>query len=131
MSIVLAVCLAGSASAQIIQPESVQLCGEALYTDEVMVLDLRSFGGRDPGGEAAFIRKHAGHYVPAHKNLLTVLIAHPAGPTEVDVALSQSQIEAAKRGCDLVLVYHSEIRNASNNGGWYASADVKFATRTR
>ena len=96
-----------------------------------MVLDLRMFGGRDIGGQRAFIKKHAGNYVPAHKDMLIVLVPQPVNPTDVDAPLVQSQIEAAKRGCDLVLVYRTEIRSSSHTGGWFASADVQFATRSK
>jgi hypothetical protein len=94
------------------------------------VLDLRMFGGRDIGGQRAFIKKHAGSYVLAHKDVLTILVSQPVGPTDVDAPLVQSQIEAAKRGCDLVLVYRTEFRGSSHQGGWFASADVRFATRS-
>ena len=96
-----------------------------------MVLDLRMYGGRDIGGQAAFIKKHAGNYVPAHKDMLIVIVPQPVSTTDVDAPLVQSQIEAAKRGCDLVLVHRTEIRNSSDAGGWFASADVQFATRSR
>ena len=96
-----------------------------------MVLDLRMFGGRDIGGQRAFIKKHAGNYVPAHKDTLIVLVPQPVGPTDVDAPLVQSQIEAAKRGCDLVLVHRTEIRSSSQPGGWIGSADVQFATRSK
>lgn len=131
ITIALAALLGSSASAQVIKPDSWQMCGSAIHTDQVMVLDLRSFGGRDIGGQRAFIKKHAGNYVPAHKDLHIVLVPQPVSTTDVDASLRQSQIEAAKRGCDLVLVYRSEIRNSTHTGGWYASADVKFATRSR
>jgi len=120
-----------SASAQIIQPESSQLCGPAIPTEQAMVLDLRGFGGRDIGSQRAFIKKHAGNYVPAHKDLLIVLVPQPVGTSEVDPSLSQSQVEAAKNGCDLVLVYRSEVGNASNANGWYGTAEVQFATRSK
>ena len=75
LTIALATLLLGtSASAQVIRPESWQMCGAAIQTDQVMVLDLRLFGGRDIGGQRAFIKKHAGNYVPAHKDLLVVLV---------------------------------------------------------
>jgi len=96
-----------------------------------MLLDLRMFGGRDIGGQRAFINKHAGTYVPAHKDLLVVIVPQPVSTTDGDAPLIQSQIEAAKRGCDLVLVYRTEIRSASHADGWFASADVQFATRSR
>ena len=131
LAVALAALLGPLASAQIIQPESTQLCGPAIQRDEVMVLDLRMFGGRDIGGQRAFIKQHAGNYVPAHKDLLVVLVPQPVNTTDVDAALSQSQIEAAKRGCDLVMVYHSEITNSSHTDGWFARADVQFATRSR
>ena len=127
----LAALLGAPASAQIIRPDNWQMCGPAINTDQVMVLDLRTFGGRDIGGQRAFIKKHAGNYSLAHKDMLIVLVPQPVGPTDVDVALVQSQIEAAKRGCDLVLVYRTEIRNTSDTGGWYGSADVQFGTRSR
>ncbi len=95
-----------------------------------MVLDLRMFGGRDIGGQRAFIKKHAGNYVPAHKDLLVVLVPQPVNTTDVDTSLSQSQIEAAKRGCDLVLVYHTEITKSPHADGWFARAEVQFATRS-
>jgi hypothetical protein len=120
-----------SASAQIIKPEGWQMCGPEIHTDQVMVLDLRMFGGRDIGRQSAFIKEHAGSYVPAHKDLLIVLVPQPVNTTDADAPLVQSQIEAAKRGCDLVLVHRSEIRSASQAGGWLASADVQFATRSR
>lgn len=118
-------------SAQIIRPESVQLCGPAIPTNQVMVLDLRSYGGRDIGGQRAFIKQHAGNYLPAHKNLYTVRVPQPVSTTDIDSPLVQSQIEASKYGCDLVLVYRSEIRSATDTGGWFATAEVQFATRTR
>ena len=127
--IALAALIGTPASAQIIKPDSYQMCGPAIHTSQVMVLDLRTFGGRDPGGQWAFIKKHAGNYAPAHKDLLTVLVPQPVAPTEVEAPLLQSQIEAAKRGCDLVLVHRTEIRNPDQPGGWYAIADVQFATR--
>ena len=129
--VALAALFGESASAQIVRPDSFQMCGPAIDTDQVMVLDLRTFGGRDIGGQRAFIRKHAGNYVPAHKDMLIVLVPQPVGPTDVDAPLVQSQIEAAKRGCDLVLVYRTEIRSSTNTGGGFASADVQFATRSR
>jgi hypothetical protein len=131
LTISLAALLVTPASAQIIRPDSWQMCGPAIQTDQVMVLDLRMFGGRDIGGQRAFIKKHAGNYVPAHKDLLIVLVPQPVSNTDVDAPLAQSQIEAAKRGCDLVLVYRTEIRNPAHTGGWIASADVQFATRSR
>jgi hypothetical protein len=131
LTIALATLLGTSASAQIIKPESWQMCGPAIHTGQVMVLDLRMFGGRDIGGQRAFINKHAGNYVPAHKDLLVVLVPQPVGITDVDAPLSQSQIEAAKRGCDLVLVYRSEIRSSNHPDGSFASADVQFAMRSR
>jgi hypothetical protein len=127
----LAALLGTSVSAQIIRPESWQMCGPAIHTDQVMVLDLRMFGGRDIGGQRAFIKKHAGNYSLAHKDMLTVLVPQPVSPTDVDAPLVQSQIEAAQRGCDLVLVYRTEIRNSAHTGGWYGSADVQFATRSK
>lgn len=130
-TIAMATLLSTSASAQIIRPDSVQLCGPAIATDQVMVLDLRSYGGRDIGGQRAFIREHAGNYVPAHTNLLLVRVPQPVSTTDIDAPLVQSQIEAAKFGCDLVLVYRSEIRSASDSGGWLSTAEVQFATRTR
>ena len=130
LTIALAVLLGTSASAQIIRPESWQMCGPAIPTDQVMVLDLRMFGGRDIGGQRAFIRKHAGNYVPAHKDMRIVLVPQPVSTTDVDAPLIQSQIEAAKHGCDLVLVYRTEIRNSSHTNSWFASADVQFATRS-
>lgn len=120
-----------SASAQIVRPDSFQMCGPAIHADQVMVLDLRMFGGRDIGGQRAFIKKHAGNYVLAHKDMLIVLVPQPVGPTDVDAPLVQSQIEAAKRGCDLVLVHRTEIRSSSQPGGWIGSADVQFATRSK
>ena len=96
-----------------------------------MVLDLRIFGGRDIGGQRAFIKKHAGNYVLAHKDMLTVLVPQPVSPSDVDAPLVQSQIESAKRGCDLVLVYRTEMRNSAHQGGWFATADVQFATRSK
>ena len=63
--------------------------------------------------------------------MLIILVPQPVSTTDVDAPLIQSQIEAAKRGCDLVLVYRTEIRNSSDTGSWFASADVQFATRTR
>ena len=123
--------LCTSASAQIIQPESSQICGPAIPTDQAMVLDLRTFGGRDIGAQRAFVKKHAGNYVPAHKDLLIVLVPQPVGASDVDPSLRQSQIEAAKNGCDLVLVYQSEMMGASNTSGWFGTAEVQFATRTR
>ena len=131
LTIALAALLGTSASAQIIRPESWQMCGPAIHTDQVMVLDLRLFGGRDIGGQRAFIKKHAGNYVPAHKDMLIVLVPQPVSTTEVDPSLSQSQIEAAKRGCDLVLVYRTEIRSSTHTDSWFASADVQFATRSK
>ena len=131
LAVALAALLGPLASAQIIQPESTQLCGPAIQRDEVMVLDLRMFGGRDIGGQRAFIKQHAGNYVPAHKDLLVVLVPQPVNTTDVDAALSQSQIEAAKRGCDLVLVHRSEIRQSTQTGDWFQSAEVQFATRSR
>ena len=131
LTIALATLLCTSASAQVIRPESWQMCGAAIHTDQVMVLDLRLFGGRDIGGQRAFIKKHAGNYVPAHKDLLVVLVPQPVSTTDVDAPLIQSQIEAAKRGCDLVLVYRTEIRDSSHTNSGFASADVQFATRTR
>ena len=130
LTIGLAALLGSSASAQIIRPESWQICGPAIHTDQVMVLDLRMFGGRDIGGQRAFIRKHAGNYVPAHKDMRIVLVPQPVSTTDVDAPLIQSQIEAAKHGCDLVLVYRTEIRNSSHTNSWFASADVQFATRS-
>lgn len=130
-TVALVTVLSNSASAQIIQPESSQICGPAIPTVEAMVLDLRGFGGRDIGGQRAFINKHAGNYVPAHKDLLIVLVPQPVGTTGVDPSLSQSQIEAAKNGCDLVLVYRSEVGNASSANGWYGTAEVQFATRSK
>jgi hypothetical protein len=127
----LAALLGTSVSAQIIRPDSWQLCGPAIHIDQVMVLDLRMFGGRDIGGQRAFIKKHAGNYALAHKDILIVMVPQPVGPTDVDAPLVQSQIEAAQRGCDLVLVYRTEIRNSSHTGGWFASADVQFATRSK
>jgi len=120
-----------SASAQIIRPESWQMCGPAIHTDQVMVLDLRMFGGRDIGGQRAFIKKHAGNYVLAHDDMLIVLVPQPVSPSDVDAPLVQSQIEAAKRGCDLVLVHRTEIRSSSTTGGWIETADVQFATRSK
>jgi hypothetical protein len=131
LTISLAALLGTPVSAQIIRPESWQMCGPAIHTDQVMVLDLRIFGGRDIGGQRAFIKKHAGNYVLAHKDMLTVLVSQPVSPTDVDAPLVQSQIEAAKRGCDLVLVYRAEIRHSSHQGGWFAKADVQFATRSK
>ncbi len=131
LTIALAALLGTSASAQIIRPESWQMCGPAIHTDQVMVLDLRLFGGRDIGGQRAFIKKHAGNYVPAHKDMLIVLVPQPVSTTDVDPSLSQSQIEAAKRGCDLVLVYRTEIRSSTHTDSWFASADVQFATRSK
>ncbi len=131
LTVALAALLGTSASAQIIRPESWQMCGPAIHTDQVMVLDLRLFGGRDIGGQRAFIMKHAGNYVPAHKDMLIVLIPQPVSTTDVDAPLSQSQIEAAKRGCDLVLVHRTEIRNSTHTDSWFASADVQFATRSK
>jgi hypothetical protein len=131
ITVALAALLGTSASAQIIRPESWQMCGPAIHTDQVMVLDLRMFGGRDIGGQAAFIKKHAGNYVPAHKDLLIVIVPQPVSTTDVDAPLTQSQIEAAKRGCDLALVYRTEIRNSSDTGSWFASADVQFAVRSK
>ena len=130
-TIALATLLGTSASAQIIRPESWQMCGAALHTDQVMVLDLRMFGGRDIGGQQAFIKKHAGNYVLAHKDMLIVLVPQPLSTTDVDAPLRQSQIEAAKRGCDLVLVHRTEIRSSTHTGSWFASADVQFATRSK
>jgi hypothetical protein len=72
------------------------------------------FGGRDIGGQRAFIKKHAGNYVPAHKDMYIVLVPQPVSTTDVDAPLRQSQIEAAKRGCDLVLVYRTEIRSSTH-----------------
>jgi hypothetical protein len=129
-NIAVAALLGTSASAQIIKPESWQMCGPAIHTDQVMVLDLRMFGGRDIGGQRAFIKKHAGNYVLAHKDMKIVLVPQPVSTTDVDAPLSQSQIEAAKHGCDLVLVYRTEIRGSSHADGWFASADVQFATRS-
>jgi hypothetical protein len=131
LAIALAALFGTSVSAQIIRPDSWQMCGPEIHTDQVMVLDLRSFGGRDIGGQRAFINKHAGNYVAAHKDLLTVIVPRPVSTTDADDPLGQSQIEAAKRGCDLVLVYRTEIRNASHSDGWFASADVQFATRSK
>jgi len=131
LTIALASLSGASGSAQVIRPESFQLCGAAIPTDQVMVLDLRSFGGRDIGGQRAFIKKHAGNYVPAHKDLYIVLVPQPGSTTDVDASLTQSQIEAAKRGCDLVLVYRTEIRGSTHANGGFATADVQFATRTR
>jgi hypothetical protein len=131
LTIALAALLGTSASAQIIRPESWQMCGPAIHTDQVMVLDLRIFGGRDIGGQRAFIKKHAGNYVLAHKDMQIVLVPQPVSTTDVDAPLSQSQIEAAKHGCDLVLVYRTEIRTSSHTDSWFASADVQFATRSR
>ena len=130
LTIALATLLGTSASAQVIRPESWQMCGAAIQTDQVMVLDLRLFGGRDIGGQRAFIKKHAGNYVPAHKDLLVVLVPQPVSTTDIDAPLRQSQIEAAKRGCDLVLVYRTEIRSSTHTNSGFASADVQFATRT-
>jgi hypothetical protein len=130
-TISLAALFCTSASAQIIRPDSWQMCGPAINRDQVMVLDLRMFGGRDIGGQRAFIKKHAGNYSLAHKDMLIVLVPQPAGPTDVDAPLVQSQIEAAKRGCDLVLVHRTEIRDSADAGGWFASADVQFGTRSR
>ena len=131
LTIALAALLGTSASAQIIRPESWQMCGPAIHTDQVMVLDLRLFGGRDIGGQRAFIKKHAGNYVPAHKDMHIVLVPQPVSTTDVDPPLRQSQIEAAKRGCDLVLVYRTEIRSSTHTDSWFASADVQFATRSK
>jgi hypothetical protein len=131
LTIALATLLGTSASAQIIRPESWQMCGAAIHTDQVMVLDLRIFGGRDIGGQRAFIKKHAGNYVPAHKDMHIVLVPQPVSTTDVDAPLRQSQIEAAKHGCDLVLVYRTEIRSSTHTNSSLASADVQFATRTR
>jgi len=131
LTIALAVLLGTSASAQIIRPESWQMCGPEIQTDQVMVLDLRIFGGRDIGRQNAFIKKHAGNYVPAHKDMLIVLVPQPVSTTDADAALIQSQIEAAKHGCDLVLVYRTEIRGSTHTGGGFASADVQFATRSK
>ncbi len=131
LTIALAALLGTSASAQIIRPESWQMCGPAIHTDQVMVLDLRLFGGRDIGGQRAFIKKHAGNYVLAHKDMQIVLVPQPVSTTDVDAPLSQSQIEAAKRGCDLVLVYRTEIRSSTHTDSWFASADVQFATRSK
>jgi hypothetical protein len=131
LTIALAALLGTSASAQIIRPEGWQMCGPAIHTDQVMVLDLRMFGGRDIGGQRAFIKKHAGNYVPAHKDMKIVLVPQPVSTTDVDAPLIQSQVEAAKRGCDLVLVYRTEVRSSTHNDGWFASADVQFATRSK
>ena len=131
LTIALAALLGSSASAQFIRPESWQMCGPAIHTDQVMVLDLRLFGGRDIGGQRAFIKKHAGNYVPAHKDMIIVLVPQPVSTTDVDAPLSQSQTEAAKRGCDLVLVYRTEIRSSTHTDSWFASADVQFATRSK
>jgi hypothetical protein len=131
LTIALAALLGTSASAQIIRPESWQMCGAAIHTDQVMVLDLRMFGGRDIGGQRAFIKKHAGNYVPAHKDMHIVLVPQPVSTTDVDTPLRQSQIEAAKRGCDLVLVYRTEIRSSTHTDSWFASADVQFAIRSK
>ena len=131
LTIALASLFGTSVSAQVIRPESFQLCGAAIPTDQVMVLDLRSFGGRDIGGQRAFIKKHAGNYVTAHKDLYIVLVPQPVSTTDVDAPLTQSQIEAAKRGCDLVLVYRTEIRGSTHTNGWFATADVQFAMRTK
>ena len=131
LTIALATLLGTSASAQIIRPESWQMCGAAIHTDQVMVLDLRMFGGRDIGGQRAFIKKHAGNYVPAHKDMHIVLVPQSVSTTDVDSPLRQSQIEAAKRGCDLVLVYRTEIRSSTRTDSWFASADVQFATRSK
>ena len=129
--VVLAALFGESASAQIVRPDRFQLCGPAIHTDLVMVLDLRMFGGCDIGGQRAFIKKHAGNFNLAHKDMLIVLVPQPASPTDVDAPLVQSQIEAAKRGCDLVLVYSTEIRDSAQPGGWFARADVQFATRSK
>ena len=107
------------------------MCGPAIPTDQVMVLDLQMFGGRDIGGQRAFIKKHAGNYVPAHKDVQIVLVTQAVSTTDIEAPLRQSQIEAAKRGCDLVLVYRTETRSSSHIDGWFARADVQFATRSR
>ena len=131
LTFTLAALLGTTASAQIIRPDSWQMCGPAIHTDQVMVLDLRMFGGRDIGGQRAFIKKYAGNYVPAHKDLRIVIVPQPVSTTDVDAPLSQSQIEAAQHGCDLVLVYRTEIRSSTHTNSGYASADVQFATRTK
>ena len=103
--------LAFNVQAEIIQPnaEVSQDCGPKIKKRDVMVLDIESFGENREASEA-FIREHAGEHLivsATPENILTSL--YVLGMTTRKTAVKSAMKEAAKRGCDLVIVLHASI----------------------
>lgn len=107
--------------AEVITPNSniAQDCGSKINTNDVMVLDVESFSG-DVGAAMQFIDKHAGKYVLASETQehIKTKWSHPR--YDRDSAIKRATKEAAKRGCDLLIILSAgtEIVGVNDSGGF-------------
>lgn len=102
------------AIAQIISPdqETSAHCGEKVKTKDVMVLDVEPFQGNNQA-ILDFVAKHAGEvsmYSPAPELIET---KWKGAFYSRDSGIKRARKEAAKRGCDLVIVLQAgtEVEN--------------------
>jgi hypothetical protein len=128
-----------SAGAQIISPQA-KLCGPELSADDVLVLDLESFGD-DVQRAEAFTAAHVTDLRLISERAETVRTFRRAARNTREHGLRQAQREAAERGCNVALVLRAwteesavvETQNISVNTGLliglrYAFAEVQFGT---
>jgi hypothetical protein len=101
-----------SASAEVITPNSniSNDCGSKVKTSDVMVLDLESFGG-DAGAAQQFISEHAGENILVSKTPELIKTKWRGTRYDRDSAIKRATKEAAKRGCDLLLILSAGTEN--------------------
>lgn len=119
---------AGSACAQIISPdqETSAHCGEKVKTEDVMVLDIEPFQGNHQAA-LDFVAKHAGEvsmYSPAPELIET---KWKGAFYDRDSGIKRARKEAAKRGCDLVIVLQAgtNIENVMTWGNSQENMNAK------
>ena len=121
------------AQAEIIAPnaDDSQKCGDKIKTKEVMVLDLEPFG-EDQEAAKRFVDKHAGNHFIASVAPEEIQTVSKSIFYTRKSGIKRAAKEAAKRGCDLVLVLgaktqivgQTSIANTWGNASTYGSSNT-------
>lgn len=121
------------AQAEIIAPNvgDSEKCGEKIKTKDVMVLDLEPFG-EDQEAARRFVDKHAGNHFIASEAPEEIKTVSKGIFYTRKSGIKRAAKEAAKRGCDLVLVLgaktqvvgQTSIANSWGHASTYGSSNT-------
>lgn len=113
------------AKAEIITPNAgvTDKCGPKIKTKQVMVLDLEPFG-EDEAAAKAFVLEHAGKH-EIYSSAPEIIETKSRGAMyDRESGIKRAAKEAAKRGCDLVLVLRAATQVVGGVSFGYGNANT-------